>query len=205
MTYTPVYEGKIITKAKKGLILLHGRGGSAQDILNLAPLLVDDSFFVAALNAPENSWYPNNFLHENNEPKLSASIDAVNDLIEETAKYISYEEIYLAGFSQGACLALETTARNARRYGGIMAFSGGLIGKTLEQVKYKGDYQKTPIFLGCSDNDPHIPEFRLKESQKQLETLNAACTLTIYPGMGHTISHEEIAFAKKSILKTFPG
>ena len=202
MTYTPVYEGKIITKAKKGLILLHGRGGTAKDILSLSHLLVDDSFFIAALNAPDNSWYPNNFLHENNEPKLTESIAAVNNLIDETVKHIPLSEIYLAGFSQGACLALEVTARNAKKYGGIMAFSGGLIGKTLDPTKYKGNYQKTPIFLGCSDNDPHIPEFRLKESQEQLEALNAICTLTIYPGMGHTISHEEFAWAKKHILKS---
>lgn len=202
MTYTPIFEGKIITKAKKGLILLHGRGGSAKDILNLAPLLVDDTFFIAALNAPDNSWYPNNFLHENNEPKLSESIHALNSLIEETAKHIPLSEIYIAGFSQGACLALETTARNAKKYGGILAFSGGLIGKTLDPSKYKGNYQNTPIFMGCSDNDPHIPEFRLKESKEQLDALNALCTLIIYPGMGHTISHEEVAYAKKHILKT---
>jgi len=202
MTYTPVYDGKLVTKAKKALLLLHGRGGTAQDILGLSPLLVDDSYFVAALNAPENSWYPYNFLQENNEPKLSFSIKAVENFIHETAIHIPLDQIFIAGFSQGACLALETSARNAAKYGGIIAFSGGLIGKTLDTSKYKGDFQKTPIFLGCSDNDPHIPEFRLKESRDALSALNADCTLTIYPGMGHTISHEEIAWAKKHILKT---
>ncbi|MFN4173843.1 MAG: alpha/beta hydrolase [Parachlamydiaceae bacterium] len=201
MSYTPIYDGCMLTKAKKGLILLHGRGGSAHDILRLAPLLVDDRFFVAALNAPQNSWYPHSFLHENNEPKLSESIQALNHLIEETAEYLPLSDLFIAGFSQGACLALETTARNAKKYGGILAFSGGLIGKSLEAEKYGGDYQKTKIFIGSSDKDPHIPDSRLIESKTQLEKLNADCTLTIYPGMGHTISQDEIAFAKKHILK----
>lgn len=205
MTYNPVYAGKMITKADKGLILLHGRGGTANDILNLAPLLVDDSFFIVALNAPENSWYPYNFLQENNEPKLTESLDAVKKLIEDTANHIPLPKLYIAGFSQGACLALEVSARDAKKYGGIIAFSGGFIGKTLDPTKYKGDFQKTPVFLGCSDNDPHIPEFRLKESQEQLQALNALCTLTIYPGMGHIVSQEEIAFVKKTILKSVPS
>lgn len=201
MTYIPVFEGKIITKARKGLILLHGRGGSAQDILGLAPLLVDDTFFVAALEAPQNSWYPYSFLSEDNEPKLSESLQAINHLIQETAKHIPLSEIYLAGFSQGACLALEIAARHAAKYGGIIAFSGGLIGKTLDTSKYRGDFQKTPIFIGCSDNDPHIPEYRLKESREALDNLNADTTLKIYPGMGHTVGRDEIIWVKNNVIK----
>jgi phospholipase/carboxylesterase len=137
--YELIHQGQSINNASKALLLLHGRGGSAQDMLGLAKEFSDDSFYIAALQAPNNTWYPQSLMAEEkiNEPYLSSSIEAVKKLIDQTAKHIPRDKIYLMGFSQGACLALETTARNASKYGGVVAFSGALIGSTLNEKNIK--------------------------------------------------------------------
>lgn len=193
-SYKIIERGSPIQKAKKALILLHGRGASAYDILALADEFVSDSFYVAAPQATNNTWYPYSFMsnESKNEPWLSSSIEIVLKLIQETSKIIPLTNIYIMGFSQGACLSLETTARHPNSYGGVAAFSGGLIGEELNTEKYKGSFNGTPIFIGNSDVDPHIPLLRTKESAALLKKMGAQVTLKIYPNMPHTINEDEI-------------
>ncbi len=135
-----------------------------------------------------------------NEPKLSASIAAVKKILDDTAQVIPKNQIYLMGFSQGACLALEVSSRYATKYGGIIAFSGALIGSAIDKKKYHGDFEKTPVFIGTSENDPYIPLIRSKQSKELLEKLGAEVTLKVYEGTSHTITEEEI----KQVKKLFP-
>lgn len=197
-----LYQGPLITKASKALILLHGRGSSARSILALAFRLADNDFYIAAPQAIHNTWYPHSFMEDEklNEPYLSASIKDIKDLIDQTAKYIPKERIYLAGFSQGACLALEVSTRFAAKYGGIIAFTGGLIGSTIDGNKYQGNFQGTEVFISNGDHDPHIPLKRSEQSKELMKKLGAHVTLKVYEGRPHTISEEEITFAKENIL-----
>ena len=138
--YTIVEKGQPIDKAAKAMILLHGRGSTASDILTLADLFCDETFYIAAPKATRHSWYPHSFLaeEESNEPWLSSAVDTIKKLIDATAMHISRDQIYIMGFSQGACLALEVSARSAVKYGGVIAFSGGLIGKELNEKEVFG-------------------------------------------------------------------
>lgn len=192
--YDLLTEGKSLSEAENALILLHGRGADAEDIILLAEDFCDESFYVVAPRATGNSWYPESFLvpEERNEPWLSSAVGVVKRLIDETSAYIPVERIYVMGFSQGACLALEVTARYAMKYAGVAAFSGGLIGSRIEPAKYKGDFMGTKIFIGNSDQDPHIPLKRTQESASLLESMAADVNLKIYPGMPHTIIRDEI-------------
>lgn len=200
-SYHIVEEGLPLNKAKKALILLHGRGGTAQNILTLAPELQAKDFYIAAPQATENRWYPYSFMEEEarNEPWLSSAVETVKRLIDATANHIEKSHIYILGFSQGACLALETSARYADKYGGIIAFTGGLIGKTLDKNKYQGTFQGTKIFIGTSDDDPYIPLSRAKESRDMLAKLGADVTLKVYAGMDHTINEDEIEWVKSHV------
>jgi len=202
--YEIIEQGQSLDKASKALILLHGRGGSADDILDLSTLVCDDTFYIAAPQATNNSWYPNSFLAEEstNEPWLSSTLEIIKRLIDETSRYIPKDRIYLGGFSQGACLSLEFSARNGEKYGGIIAFSGGLIGKTLNPAQYKGNFAGTKVFIGNSDQDPYIPLTRCEQSKEIMEKLGAHVTLKVYPGMGHTINEDEINWVKQNILNT---
>lgn len=195
-------SGQPIEKASKALILLHGRGGSAQDILSLAEIFCGDSFYVAAPQAPNNSWYPYSFMAEDrtNEPWLSSAVETVKELMDKIAKNIPQNQLYLVGFSQGACLALEVATRYAARYGGIAAFTGGLIGQTIQQKKYQGNFEGTQVFIGNSDRDPHVPLSRSEESKSLIEKLGGKVTLKVYQGMGHTINEDEINWVKKFIF-----
>lgn len=192
--FSIIEQGADFDNAKKAIILLHGRGGSAEDIITLADEFCDDTYYIAAPQATGNTWYPFTFLapEEKNEPWLSSAIDIVMRLISNVTKHIPTEKIYIMGFSQGACLSLETAARYPARYGGIAAFSGGLIGHKIDAEKYKGDFAGTKIFIGNSDKDPHIPGERVRESAEMLRTMGADVDLRIYTGMGHTITREEI-------------
>lgn len=192
--YNPVEQGIPPDKAEKALILLHGRGANAEDILTLADRFNTENFFVVAPQATNNTWYPYSFLAPEltNEPWLSSAIDTVRKVIDQISVHIPKEKIYIMGFSQGACLALETTARYPARYAGIAAFSGGLIGEIVDPSKYRGDFEGTRIFIGNSDNDPHIPVVRCEESADILRSMGAEVALRIYPGMGHTVTDEEI-------------
>lgn len=196
--YEIITSGQSPEKASKALILLHGRGGTAYDIISLANAFCDDSFYIAAPQATNNSWYPYSFLAEENqnEPWLSSAVEIVHRLIEETSKHIPKDRIYLMGFSQGACLTLEVAARFARKFGGVAAFTGGLIGSTIDEKKYKGNFDGTKIFIGNGDHDPHVPLIRSEQSKALIEKLGGDVTLKVYKGMDHTINEDEILTVK---------
>lgn len=198
-----ITAGKEISEASKVLIMLHGRGGSAEDILSLAGHLAVDSFALIAPEATNNTWYPYSFLArpKDNEPWLSSALSLVKEIVSDLEKKnIKKENIYFAGFSQGACLTLEYVTRNADKYGGVVAFTGGLIGDKIYTENYKGDFAGTPVFIGTSDPDPHVPVERVLESAAILKNMKAAVTENIYKNMGHTISKDEIDWANKIVF-----
>jgi phospholipase/carboxylesterase len=197
--YSIVESGTSLEKGTKAIILLHGRGGTADDILILADELCDEDFYVVAPQATGNSWYPRSFLspEETNEPWLSSALEIVKRLVEEISTVIPRNKIYIAGFSQGACLSLEFAGRYPAGYAGIIAFSGGLIGEMVDPGKYSQGFNGTRIFIGNSDTDPHIPLSRTEESAEILRNLGADVLLRIYRGMGHTVIPQEIEDVKK--------
>jgi predicted esterase len=198
--------GPELEEAESAVVLIHGRGDSARGILALAPELQAPQTAFLAPQAVGFSWYPYSFLSEAelNEPWLSSALDRVEAAITAVATVIPQERVVLMGFSQGACLALEFAARNTRRYGGVVAFSGGLIGPDGTPRDYPGSLEGTPVFLGCSDVDVHIPVGRVHESAHVLRGLGGEVDERIYPGMGHTINGEEIAWASR-LLTSFSG
>ena len=202
MTVKIFEQGLPIEQAKKALILLHGRADRYMSILSLGDLLTDSSYYIAAPQTPEVSWYPHSFLAEetSNEPWLSAWIRRVTETMEKISAYIPKENIFIVGFYQGACLALEVTARNAQKYGGVAAFTGGLIGKELNPKKYRGDFHQTPFFIGNSDQDPHVPLKRSEQSKEIIQSLGGIVTLKVYPNMPHTIIEEEIQWVTQNIM-----
>jgi phospholipase/carboxylesterase len=135
-----------------------------------------------------------------NEPWLSSAIEIVKRLIDETSKFIPKSHIFIMGFSQGACLTLEVTTRFAAKYGGVIAFTGGLIGSSLDEKKYQGNFEGTKVFIGNSDKDPHVPLLRSEQSKEIMEKLGADVTLKVYEGMDHMINEDEIAWAKKILI-----
>jgi phospholipase/carboxylesterase len=193
----PVLQGGVPLKsAKKVLIMIHGRGDKAQSFIGLSDELnaPADEFAFLAIQAIQNSWYPYSFLApvKQNEPQLSLSLSGISEVLDNLSGLnFKPEQVYFLGFSQGACLTLEFCARHAKRYGGIIAFTGGLIGDILNTSNYKGNFEGTPIFIGSSDRDPHVPESRINESEVILEGMGAKVLKKIYPGMGHTINHDE--------------
>lgn len=196
--------GNKITEAKRALIMIHGRGGSAEDILSLAGHLQVKEFALLAPEATNNSWYPNSFLAmpATNEPWLSSALALIDQLVNDIIKQgISKDYIYFLGFSQGACLTLEYVTRNATRYGGVVAFTGGLIGDKIYPENYKGDFKQTPIFIGSSDPDTHVPVARVHETSGILTRMNADVTEKVYPNMGHTINADEILNANSMVFK----
>jgi len=201
-----VYRGKKLEEAGKVLVMLHGRGASAEDILSLSSYFkLNDDFAIVAPQALNHTWYPYSFLAEpsQNEPFLSSAIDLLNGIVADVVtKGIAKEKIYFLGFSQGACLTLEFVTRNATRWGGAIAFTGGLIGDKLYAEKYKGDFAGTPIFIGTSDPDFHVPVQRVKDSTSILTKMNANVKEIVYKDMGHTIIQEEIDWAKKWVLNS---
>ena len=188
--------------ANVAVLTLHGRGDSARGILGLADALGTDGVLYAAPEAEGNAWYPQSFLRplEQNEPYLSEALEAVGDALGELEQLgFAAENTVLLGFSQGACLAVEFAARNAKRYGGVVALSGGLIGPDGTLRDYPGSLHGTPVFLGCSDVDAHIPEARVMESAGVMNKLGAEVEMRIYPGMGHTVNEEEVEAARAVI------
>jgi predicted esterase len=182
------------------MILVHGRGATAESILELASLLPQAGMASLAPQAVHNSWYPYSFMYptEQNEPYLTSALARLGELVAEVeAAGIPAEKLVLAGFSQGACLAAEFAARNARRYGGLLLFSGGLIGPPGTPRDYAGSLDGTPVFIGCSDADFHIPLERVQETTATLRRMGAAVTEKIYPGLGHTIIGDEIEQARR--------
>jgi len=198
-----IAAGRPLSQADKALILVHGRGGRAGDILFLADELNVGDYALLAPQATDNSWYPYSFLMPptQNEPWLSSALDVLKQLVADIkAAGISPENIYFLGFSQGACLTLEFVTRNATRYGGVAAFTGGLIGDRIYPENYTGDFGGTPIFIGTSDPDPHVPVPRVHATTKILQDMNASVTEEVYPLMGHTISQQEIDRANDLIF-----
>ena len=199
---TLLQQGKPLNEAKAAMILVHGRGATAVSILDLAEVLPHPEMAYLAPQAQGNTWYPQSFLAPmpQNEPWLSSALQAVADAVATVeASGIPAERLIIGGFSQGACLASEFVARNARRYGGLLIFSGGLIGPPGTPRNYEGSLAGTPVFLGCSDVDFHIPVERVEETAVTLTHLGATVNKKIYPNMGHTIIQDEIDQAQKIV------
>lgn len=189
------------------MVMVHGRGATAESILTLVPALDAESFAYLAPQASDNTWYPNSFLApiQSNEPGISSGLQAIADVIAAVrAAGIPYERIMLLGFSQGACLSVEFSARNARRYGGVACLSGGLIGPEGTPRDYFGDFASTPVFLGCSDVDSHVPAVRVRESASVLEWMGARVATRLYPGMGHLVNQDEIT-AVRAMMERVTG
>jgi predicted esterase len=181
------------------MILLHGRGASAENILELADEFVQQDIAYLAPQAAGYTWYPYRFVEpvERNEPYLSSALQMVAEVLASVREAgIPAEKTVLLGFSQGACLALEFAARNAVRYGGVVGLSGGLIGPDDASRDYEGSLDSTPIFIGCSDVDPHIPLYRVEETADVLSRLGGDVTKRIYPGMDHTVNEDEVEFVR---------
>ncbi|MFP9114466.1 alpha/beta hydrolase [Flavobacterium sp. RHBU_3] len=199
-----IVTGAPLTAQSKVLIMIHGRGASARDILSIANYLNTDGFTLVTPQAEGNTWYPLSFLAPpaNNEPYLSASLQQVSDTVKQVlAEGVPAENIYFLGFSQGACLVSEYTARNATRYGGIVIYTGGLIGDLVNTRNYNGHFAGTPVFIGTSNPDFHVPVERVQETVKIMEQMGASVTLKIYDGMPHTISQDEIDLTNTLIFK----
>lgn len=189
-----VTAGTSLDEAEATVVLVHGRGATARSIVRMAEAFHSPGVAYLAPQANRNTWYPNPFTApvESNEPGRTSGLRAIADAIDEANDAgVPTERVMLLGFSQGACLGSEFVARNPRRYGGLAALSGGLIGETIDPDDYAGDLERTPVFFGCSDVDPHIPEERVHESADVFERLNADVTRRLYPGMGHTINEDE--------------
>lgn len=193
-------QGRALSETGKALIMVHGRGTTAESILSLADDLEAAEFSLFAPQATNNSWYPYSFMAPvaQNQPALDSALallqDVVNSILEQG---ISSQQIYMAGFSQGACLTAEFATRNAQQYGGLLVFTGGLIGAQLERSNYHGNFKNTPILITTGDPDPHVPASRVEETVKILEEKGAMVTKKIYKGRPHTILQEEITLARK--------
>ncbi|RZM28759.1 MAG: phospholipase [Pedobacter sp.] len=199
-----VTAGAALADAKRAFIFLHGRGATAEDILSLSDHFDTTDTALMAPQASNNSWYPYSFIApvEQNQPALDSALEIIKSLVTAAVNAgIPQNAIYFVGFSQGACLTLEYVTRNAAQYGGVVAFTGGLIGKDLNMKHYKGDFKKTPILITTGDPDPHVPVSRVQVSAGLIKKMNANVSLKIYPGRVHTISQKEIDLAKELILK----
>ena len=194
--------GPPLGEAAAAVVALHGRGATAQGIVGIVSQLGVDGVAGLAPQATQNVWYPAGFMEpmERNEPWLSAALAAVEDALARVADAgLPAERTVLLGFSQGACLAAEFAARNTRRYGGLVAFSGGLIGPPGTERDYDGSLDGTPAFLGCSDADPHIPASRVRETAEVLSGLGAVVDMRLYPDMGHTVNGDELEAARELV------
>jgi len=202
-----VWLGPSLESAESAVVLIHGRGDSARGILALAEEFDAPRTTFLAPQATGYSWYPYSFLSqcELNEPWLSSSLHRVQAAVTTVSAVMPVDSIVLMGFSQGACLALEFAARNPVRYGGVVALSGGLIGPADTPRSYHGSLEGTPVFLGCSDVDPHIPVDRVRESARIMAGLGGEVDERIYPGMGHTINEDEIARAIRLLASIPPS
>jgi predicted esterase len=196
-----VEAGEPLVSARAAMILLHGRGATAEDIMAIAAEVHQPGWAYLAPQAAGNAWYPNPFTAalESNEPYLTAAFDMVSGLVERIESTVPAQRVVLLGFSQGGCLILEWAARNARRYGGVVGLSAGLIGPEGTPRDYAGEFDATPVFLGCSDIDPYIPMSRVVDSGEVFKRMDAVVTVRFYPGMAHTVSVEELATLRELI------
>ncbi|MDS0259316.1 alpha/beta hydrolase [Haloarcula sp. S1CR25-12] len=199
-----VTAGTPLAEAEAAMILVHGRGATARSIVQMGRDVHEDGVALLAPQAARNTWYPNSFLApvERNEPGRSSGLQAIEDAIETAVEAgIDRERVLLLGFSQGACLASEYVARNPRRYGGLVALSGGLIGETVDPTAYAGDIEGTPVLLGCSDVDPHIPLERVEATAEAFELLGGDVDKRIYEGMGHGVNEDEMDAVSDLVAK----
>lgn len=191
-------------KANAAMILVHGRGASADSMLLFADEFERNDIHYRAIQADRHTWYPQSFLapREQNQPGIFSGLQAIYDQITDLNKAgIPTDRIVLLGFSQGACLASEFAARHPQRFGGVVALSGGLIGPEINSDNYSGSFEKTSVFMGCSDHDPHIPQERVYQTAEILGSLNANVIKKIYPNMGHTVNEDEIEHIKQMLDK----
>ncbi len=194
-----VFAGTSLSSAEAAMIMVHGRGATAESILELAGEFPNGKFAFLAPQAEDLAWYPNSFLApiESNEPGISNGLNAIQNIVKEIESAgIPSDKIILLGFSQGACLALEFAARNAKRWGGVAGLSGGLIGPDGTPRNYAGSLKGTPVFLGCSDIDFHIPKERVEQTADVLTGLGGDVTMRLYSNMGHAVSLDEIEVVK---------
>jgi phospholipase/carboxylesterase len=201
----PVFQaGEPLGQAQAAMLMLHGRGATAEDILTLTEQIGQPGFAYLAPQAPGNTWYPNRFSAPlaSNEPWLSSALAVVDGILTQINQAgVATQRIVLLGFSQGASLALEFAARNPRRYGALVGLSGALIGPDGMDRELTGSLENTPVFLGCSDVDPHIPKARFLQAGEALRDLGGDVTLRLYPQMDHTINQDEIDIVR-SLLQT---
>lgn len=193
-------SGQPLNSAKAAVVLVHGRGASAADILSLAEEMDRPEFAYLAPEAAGHAWYPYSFLAPiaQNQPWLNSALGLLGEVVgRAVAAGIPRHKVAMVGFSQGACLATEFVARNAARYGALIAFTGGLIGPPETSFNYPGDLSGTPCFFGAGDPDPHVPWERVKQSASVFSALGGVVTLRRYPGLPHTINQDEIEQAKK--------
>jgi predicted esterase len=194
-------RGEPLEKAQVAMIMVHGRGARAEDILTLVDELERPGVAYVAPQAAGNAWYPYPFMTpmEMNEPWLSSALSTLERTLALVAAHVPVERVIWLGFSQGACLATEFVARHARRYGGVVGLSGGLIGPPDTPRDYPGSLDGTTVFLGCSDVDPHIPASRVEETAQVFRALGGSVTARLYPGMGHIVNADEISFVQGMI------
>ena len=201
-TQETVQAGTPLANAAGVIVLLHGRGGSAEEILALGEAIVPESWAMLAPQAAGHTWYPYSFLapREENEPYLTSALGKVQAAVDmATAADLSAQQIVIAGFSQGACLATEFVGRSARRYGALLAFTGGLIGPSGEPLTLTGDLAGTPVLLSSGDPDPHVPWARVQQSADLLAQIGGRVTLRRYPGRPHTIAPDEVTIAREML------
>jgi predicted esterase len=201
-------SGVPLGRGRAALIMIHGRHAGPDDILSLVPLLQHPEFTYLAPAAAGGTWYPESFLAPiaRNEPGISSGIAVIHALVDQAvAAGLPVDRILLLGFSQGACLAATAAYRRPARLGGLIAYSGGLIGPPGTSWPPTGSFGGMPAFLGCSDVDPHIPETRVDETAAVLARMDATVTRRIYPGMGHTVNEDEIAFTRELMAAVIGG
>jgi len=200
--------GTPLDDAAAAVVLVHGRGATAESMLQMAGEFETDGVAYLAPQARGRTWYPHSFLEpvERNEPSLSSALELVGEVLARVGEAgVPFERTAVVGFSQGACLSSEYVARNVRRYGGLAALSGGLVGPDDASRDYDGDLDGTPVFLGCSDVDPHIPVERVHETRDVLADLGADVTERIYEGMGHGVNEEELEHVAGMVEGLTPG
>ena len=197
--------GRPLGSGRAAMIMVHGRNAGPENILELARLVPHPDFTFLAPSAAGGTWYPLSFMAETarNEPGLSSGLAVILELVRSIeARGVPRRRIILLGFSQGACLSSEFAVRNAGRFGGVVALSGGLIGPPGTVWNYPGSFEGTPVFLGCSDVDGHVPKTRVDESAAVFSAMGATVTERIYPGMGHQVNEDELAFVREMMGAT---
>lgn len=191
-----------LDNADEVMILIHGRGATAESMFPVGRLFAGEKTAILAPQATNQTWYPNSFMAEekSNQPWLDSAVEYVEKVLQVAIDAVGSKKVFLLGFSQGACLTTEVAARNANQYGGIIAFTGGLIGQEIIESRYQGDFAQTKIYVSNGDNDPHIPVSRSTETKKIMEKLNGNVQLEIFSGRPHTIIEDEVEQVQQFIF-----